>query len=394
MKLTVPTNWQNDLIKKINKPNIDTVYGKLDRDFFGGGRPSCISLKVTKKQIKKHICEIHNNSLKFYYILNSTCIGGRELTGSGQKRIHELLTWLSEIKADGVVVAIPYLTQLIRKHYPHFEISVSCFAHVNSVIKAKFWEDLGASIITLPQTEMTRRFKLMKKIKESVRCELQLIVNDNCIQDCPLFLYHHNLSSHGSQTSSKLGIFMFDYCRFMCRSKMIADPVNFIRSAWIRPEDIAVYEDMGIEKFKVVDRNMTTEAIAFIVDTYLNRKHDGNLYDLFMNPSKSLWLKRPNFLHKIKYFFHPFAVNIFKLVRKKGLLKDLDVYIDNRKLDGFIDHFLKEDCYLNSCEDCRYCIKIAEQTVRINPEYKQNDANNYSRFLKEIISGEIFKYWG
>lgn len=392
MKLTVPTNWQTALIEKIKKPNVDTVYGKLDRDFAGGGRPSCISLKVTRKKAEKHISRIHKSGLNFHYLLNTSCIGGQELTRTGQKKLHRLLSWLSETKVDGIVVAIPYLAQLIKRHYPHFRVIVSCFAHINSVMKAKFWEELGASTITLPQTELTRDFKLLRSIKENVRCELQLIVNDNCLQDCPLFFYHHNLTSHASQTSSKPGIFMFDYCRFMCRNMMIAEPANFIRSAWIRPEDISVYESIGIERFKVVDRNMTTEAIAFIVDAYLKREYRGNLYDLFINPSKSLWLQKPNLFHKLKHFFHPFAVNIFKLVNRRKLLTDMGVYIDNTKLDGFIEHFFNEECRYKSCEDCNYCRKIAERAVKINSEYKQRNADSYNKFIEEVISGEIFKY--
>lgn len=392
MKLTVPTNWQSGLIKKIKKPGVDIVYGKLDKDFPGGGRPSCVQLNVTKAKAKSDIDEIHKEGLKFYYLLNASCIGNSEYTKAGQKALHKLLDWLSEAEVDGVVVAIPYLFRIIKRKFPHFKISVSCFANVNSIEKAIFWEDLGASVITLSQVELNRDFRLLRKIREDVNCELQLIVNDNCIQGCPKFFYHNNVTSHASQTANRSGAFMFDYCRITCRCKKITEPVNFIRGVWIRPEDLQVYENIGIDRFKLVDRSMHSDALALIVDAYSKRSYKGNLYDLFINPSKSLWLKRSSFFHKLKYFFHPFAVNIFKMAKNRVLTKEVEVYIDNTQLDGFINHFLKEDCRYKSCEDCGYCQEIAKKVVKIDPKYRQKAIERYNEFLSEIVSGEIFKY--
>jgi collagenase-like PrtC family protease len=392
MKLTVPTNWQEDLLERIRKPEVDIVYGKLDRDFVGGGRPSVVLNKITKSKAKSHIQELHKMGLIFYYLLNSSCMANRELTRSGQDKLIKLLHWLSESDVDGVVVASPFLLEFIKRKYPNFKLSISCFANVNSVEKARFWEDLGASVITLSQVETNRNFGLLEKIRENVKCELQLLVNDNCLQDCPLFFYHNNMTSHASQDSSRKGSYIFDYCRLMCRSRMLKEPVNFIRAAWIRPEDLHIYENIGIDRFKLVDRSMHSDALALIVDAYSKRRYDGNLYDLFNNPSKSLWLNKPNFLHRLNYFFHPFAVNIFKILKHKEVVKDIDVYIDNTKLDGFINYFLNQDCRYRSCKDCGYCQEIADKVVKINHEATQKDIYKYDALLREIISGDIYRY--
>lgn len=392
MKLTVPINWDNNLIEKLKRPEVDTVYGKLDRDFIGGGRPSCVLEGVSYRRVKEYITRLHKEGFKFYYLLNSSCMGNREWSISGQKKIDKILNWLSAIKVDGVVVASPYLFQYIKKRYAHFKISVSCFANVNSVEKAKFWENLGASEITLPQVELNRSFYLLERIRKNIKCELQLIVNDNCLQDCPLFYYHNNMVSHASDSSTKLGGYIFDYYRLMCRYRMLSDPASFIRTAWIRPEDLKFYENIGITRFKLVDRSMDTDALGLIIEAYSKRRYNGNLYDLFTNPSKSQWLKKANLFHKWKHFFHPFTVNIFKLIRKRHLVSDIQVYIDNRKLDGFINYFLDSDCRSKSCNDCHYCQKIAERAVKIDPGYKEKMIGRYEEILNDIISGEIFKY--
>ena len=183
MKLAVPTNWQPDLVKKIKKPNVDVVYGKLNSDFVGGGRPGCLCPEISKSEAKRHVQEIHDNGLKFNYLLNAPCLGNREWTITGQRQLRKLLTWLTDIKVDGVVVSVPYLGQFIKKNYPHFSIGASSFSLIDSVEKAIFWEDLGVNVINLPPPEMIREFKLLRKIKSRVKCDLQLVVNDNCIKD-------------------------------------------------------------------------------------------------------------------------------------------------------------------------------------------------------------------
>lgn len=393
MKLTIPTNWQDDLLKKIKRPDVHAIYGKLDRDFVGGGRASCVLNKIAKNNAKLHIHKIHEEGLKFHYLLNASCMGNKEWTRKGQKKLGRLLDWLSEIKVDGVVVASPYLAQHIKLKYRHFVISVSCFANVNSIEKAKFWEDLGVSVITLSHIEVNRNFRLLGQIRDKVNCKLQLIANDGCIHSCPLFFYHNNISSHASQTTEPLGNFMFDYCYLMCRYKRIVDPTYFICGTWIRPEDIKYYEDIGIEYFKLTDRTMHTDAIVLIVDAYSKRNYKGNLYDLFVSPSKSLWRKKFNLIHKFKYFFHPFTINFFKILKYGNFTrKDIEVYIDNAQLDGFIDYFLTEDCSYKSCTECGYCQRIAEKVVKIDPQYRQIAIGDYENFLNEIVSGEKFKY--
>jgi len=392
MKLTVPTNWQGDLVARIKRPQVDAVFGKLREDYVGGGRPSLALPGITKAKAASHIKAIRAEGMKFHYLLNASCMDNREVTRSGQDGIIRLLSWLSEINVDGIVLTIPYLLEFAKRKYPKFEFSVSCFANVNSVEKAKFWEDLGASVITLSLVEANRNFKLLEKIRKSVSCQLQLIVNETCLQDCPMYFYHNNTTSHSSQRFGVNNAFMIDYCRLSCKYKKIVNPVNFIRASWIRPEDLSVYENVGIDRFKLVDRCMNTDAIVLAVDAYSKRSYPGNLNDLFLNASKNLWVKNSGFLHKLKYFMHPFKVNIFKMFKHRGILRDTQVYIDNTKLDGFLDYFMNEDCRYKSCDECGYCQRLAEKVVRVDPEFRRQAMKQYENVLEQLNSGEIFKY--
>ena len=392
MKFSVPTNWQSDLIKKIDKTNVYELYGKLASDFIGGGRASAGLPFVSKKQAARHILEAHNNGLKFNYLLNATCLDNLEWTRFGQRRLHYLIDWLIDINIDSVTVSIPYLLELIKRRYPKLNIYISTLARIDSVEKAKYWENLGADEITLSFVDINRNFRILKKIRESVRCELKLIANLDCLYHCPLLTYHANLISHASQLTHQMRNFLIDYCYLSCDYKRIANPEEFIRSGWIRPEDICYYEDIKIDKIKFVDRRMATEEISLIVDAYTKRKYDSNLLDLFPHTTKSIVYQKANPFHKLKYFFRPFLVHVFRLAKERKLFTERKVFIDNRKLDGFLEHFLNEGCDLKFCQDCGYCKKIAEQAVKIDPVYQRKTLDRYFQFRDSLISGKLFRY--
>lgn len=392
MKLVIPTNWDDALVAAAARPEVSAVYGKLGRDFIGGGRPSSMLGALSRRAAARHVKKFAEAGKPFYYLLNAGCLGNREWTRAGNKEINRLLDWLTEIKVTGLTVAVPYLAEYARKKYPHFKLSASVLANVNSVEKAKYWEGLGASVITLNHTEVNRDFRLIGKMRKAVKCGLQLLANDNCLQACPLFSYHHNVIAHASQSSGGYGDYTFDYCRLSCRRLMLADPANFIKATWIRPEDLKVYEEAGIDSFKLVDRTMTTQALGAVIAAYAARAYKGNLYDLFTNASRLDWSKTSGVLHKLRHYFHPLKLNVFKLYAKRGVAKDLEVCLDNQALDGFIDFFLKNDCRSMDCAECGYCADIARKAVKISPAHRAELLGVHEKFLEEIISGDILRY--
>jgi hypothetical protein len=81
------------------------------------------------------------------------------------------------------------------------------------------------------------------------------------------------------------------------------------------------------------------------------------------------------------------------MLKHRGVVEDIEVYIDNEKLEGFINYFFEQDCRYQSCKECGYCQDIADKVVKISPDYRKKTAKEYGAFLDEIISGEIFRYF-
>jgi len=118
MKLLVETNWQDQLIPKIIRKNVNELYGKLATDFTVGARFSFCLPHVSESRIDKHIIkEAHKYGLKFNYLLNAVCLDNIEYSAKGHRRLHILLDWLREIGVDSVTVTIPYLAELIKRQY-------------------------------------------------------------------------------------------------------------------------------------------------------------------------------------------------------------------------------------------------------------------------------------
>ncbi|MBM3251392.1 MAG: hypothetical protein FJZ11_01245 [Candidatus Omnitrophica bacterium] len=388
MKFSVPFNGQSDLLRSLNKEKITEIYGKLTQDFLGGGRASCINPYVSKNKISSCVKEAHKSGLSFNYLLNASCLGNKEWTRSGQNTLRNLLDWLSGIDVDTICISSPYLMRIIKKRYP-FKITVSSITQIRSVAQAVEWEELGADEIALSQIDLNRNFPLLREIRKNVKCKIKLVANEDCFFHCPNYFYHANVSAHASQNT--LGDYFLDYCRIACRLKRISDPVNFIRASWIRPEDVAYYAEAGVDVLKIIDRGMTTEAIVRISNAYTNNRYDGNLLDLLPHPSINLAVTKSDKISKIKYFFKPLYINVFKLYGVKSIMNDFDIYIDNRALDGFIEFFLKDNCELKSCRECGYCANIAKKVVKINKKSAENTQQLHRAFLDKLISGDIFR---
>ncbi len=391
IKFYVATNWQQDLIPNIKHSGVEELYGKLNADFVGGGKSSSLLPFITKRQAMLYIQQAHKFGLKFNYLLNGVCLDNKEFTRSGQKKLHLLLDWVANIGVDSVTVSIPYLLELIKRQYPYFKVYASIYAGVDSIEKAKYWENLGVDLINL-SSRIVREFPLLKEIRKNTRCKLQLIGNMACLYDCPLLFYHKNLLSHASQSNHTSGRFFIDYCYLNCFYKKISSPMELIRASWIRPEDVCYYENIGIDRIKILDRFRSTKSIISIINAYASRNYEGNLIDLLFNCSGNAMWQTAKLYRRLRYFFHPFHANIFRLRKMAELFSKIPVFINNKALDGFLEYFLKEGCYLKSCQECGYCQRIAKEVVKVDSEQREKTLSRCNNILEELISRKMFKY--
>ena len=373
MRLLVPTNWDRELILPLSQLKADIqIYGVLPTSLMGSGGSGPDIPSMTTEQAEEYIDLAHSAGSTFNYLLNAPCLSNMEWDEDTHRELLQHLEWLSDAGVDSVTVAIPYLLELIKRQFPHLRVEVSTIAHVNSVARAEFFESLGADSIML-DSNINRDFELLKAIRDAVNCELGVLANTLCLYQCPYEYYHNNTLGHASQSHNSLNGFYMDYCVFQCNLNRFNDSSQFIKARWIRPEDVHIYQEIGMDFFKVGGRAMPTEWIVNAAEAYSELHYQGNLCDL-LNPLA------PKGRHATPSLSSTQVATIASLP---------EVYIDNQALEGFIDFFKKKDC-LSGCGNCHYCQEVADRVVKFDHHEVGKYISVLKKFLDDITGSRIF----
>ncbi|MCP4135642.1 MAG: hypothetical protein GY754_32035 [bacterium] len=375
MSLSIPTNFSEDFFDKVDLSATTEIFGKLSSDYIGGGRASVLINKTSKKKFLEHVDEITKRGITFNYLLNATCMSNLEFTRKGHKKIRKLLDFISENNIPMVTVGLPQLAKLITTHYPSLKISVSTNAMVDCLERVKYWEDLGVDQITISYTDLNRDFKEIKRITDNSKVEIQTICNFICRRHCPQQFFHGAYNSHASQTNSMNKLLPVDYYLLNCISRFFTNPYEIIRSSYIRPEDLHYYEKVGMNKFKLGERGYNTTDLARIVKAYTDRSYDGNVVDIIPTMSKYKVVTEPSVKHVFKHVIKPTKIKFSKLIpamksftefmKNEEFYKNIGMYFDNKALDGFMEHFINNDCHDKTCEECKYCDSWAKKAIQL-----------------------------
>ncbi len=396
IQFSLAANYDPELIPKLAAYPVDEVYGKFPADGISGGRPRYLATPLSDNDLRRYIQTLDQHGIAFNYLLNGSCFGNREWTRPWQKRVSSLLAKLGEMGVRRLTVSTPFLLEMVKRRFPEFKVRVGIYAQVDTPRRARFWEDLGADTITLESFSINRDFHRLAAIRQAVQCGLQLIANHVCLMNCPLQSYHQNGFAHASDDSGNLFI---DYCLLRCSRLRLTDPSQFIKSAWIRPEDLGVYEAMGYTTFKLLERGIPSSELLRRVKAYSERRFDGNLADLLLSYGfKESTRKESHWT--LRHFWKPRHLNplrlkpLFELANLQGMLSPLKqspVVVDSRKIPhDFLKGFRDRDCASTDCQTCGYCERIAEQAVSIAPEYRAAALRQYAEIDASMATGGLW----
>lgn len=404
MRFSVATNFQPDLLPALEGYPVAELFGKLPADSVGGGRASFMLAPLGKAQFRAHVQDAAARGIGFNYLINPACLDNREYTRKGQAGLERLLDFVEDCGVTSVTVSLPFLLPIIKKRHPRLKVRVGVYARVDCVAKARFWEEMGADCITLESIALNRDFAMLQSIRQGVKLELQLIANSNCLIFCPLSGQHMVNLSHASQKGHASRGFMIDYCALNCSAAKLADPSHYLRSEFIRPEDISAYTDLGFHSFKILERGAPTDVLVRRVRAYAEGRFEGNLLDLIQPYGYKTGSKAGgslmSFRRFARFFFRPFTIRqggllrLKQLAEKRGLVAGLDwdpIYIDNRLLDGFLDGMREIDCRRTDCSQCGYCARWTREAVRVDEGYRQELLQLYQETFHDMHSGAL---WG
>ncbi|MBD3316516.1 MAG: peptidase U32 [Chitinivibrionales bacterium] len=404
MKLSVAYAFQPGLLKRLaTYPEVKEVYAQRKNEITGGGRSGYTLPSVSLSALECAVREAHGYGIAFNYLLNGASLNGIEQTRSGQRRIRRTIERLGSIGVDALTVASPLLARIIKTRYSQFSIRASAFAMINSPAKARQWEELGADTLCVSAIACNRDFGLLERIRKAVSCELQLIANASCLIDCAYEPTHMQLLSNSSRAGDANQGFCLDYCILHCSRSRLKDPAHYIRSTWIRPEDLRIYEDLGYHYFKILERSCPAELLLKRVAAYAQRSFDGNLLELVGPVAQINRGTGASLFRRFRIaasMIRPGKVRLSTLLKVRDYMNAIipsryergaaGVYIDNKSLDGFLKGLGRRNCSMSSCEVCGYCKRIADDTVEYDAAYRRRTIAMADDLENGLNDGTLF----
>ena len=362
MKISLATNFDDKLIDEIIKNNypVYEVYGKLKHDYIGGGRPDNHLKDIEIDSFEKHVKKVRDAGIRFNYLLNGSCLGNMEQDEKWQKEFKNFLNYLKQVGVNALTISNPFILMLVKKYFPNdFYTRISTFECVDSYKKAKYWEELGADYLCVDFCSINRDFKTLKYMVDNLEhAKVELLVTNSCLKNCPMIYTHTSGLSHASNKSKNKSY--EDWGLFFCQNYELKHLEEYIKSPWIRPEDIKYYEQIGIEHFKITERGFPTEWLLKRLKAYVDRKWDGNLLDLIQGHGVVENINNEKKETKTRTEIY----NEIKRVRGLGQPREFDrhIFIDNSKLENFIKFFVEGKCTGN-CNKCKYCESFAKKAI-------------------------------
>ena len=401
MRISLACNWKHNLLTLIEEsPELSEIvhdlYGTYDFSFTGSGRPFLLMQRKEKSEIEDYINRVHELGLNFTWLWNGECLGYFKFNSEQQSSALKELDWLDDMDVEYLTVTDPYLAKFAKTYHPKLKLKVSVIAEVNSLTRAMDWgEIIGSEGVLTLSVMINRNFPLLEKIREVVDCDIELLLNDCCLNECPFRFFHYTECSHASQKHDVLEGYYNDWATIACQNQKAFNPEQIIMSKWIRPSDIDKYMEIGLDYFKISGRRYGTEWLSRALKAYSRKKYDGNLGDILNGYS---FVSDP--LELAGGQFSEFSAKQEKMGGNpddQGIMlsvPDFNSKLFTEKLDGFIQNlpFQGAQCSENCGVSCNYCNKIAEKAYTIPDSKKGKSYREYMNFLYRYLNkGEMFK---
>jgi collagenase-like PrtC family protease len=294
MHYSIATSWSEALLDGLVSLNrlhplacFSEIYGAHRTSVTGHGRPAYRLPRVEPAVFEQHVRRAARLGLRFNYVMNAPDFGGRENDAAWLNEVSGLLETLARCGVGVVTISHRALLRFVKREFPDFRINVSVIAGVDTVDAAREFEDLAVNVINLNPFTINRDFDALHAIRQAVRCELELYANIPCLDHCPRRDAHYQYSGRASQASGGAEVSQ-DPFLMSCSHAFLSEPMEFLRSPFIRPEDVGAYRDLGIDIIKLSDRTEATEFLLMTAQAYAAERFDGNLFSLIFRDGRKI----------------------------------------------------------------------------------------------------------
>jgi|WetSurMetagenome_2_1015567.scaffolds.fasta_scaffold01141_12 hypothetical protein len=326
---------------------INEFYGSERRMAWLTARPDFRLPDITKKEFENYISICNKYNIEFNYTMNTINPGTKsDLFNTKRDELQDFVKYLQDIGVKRITIANPLIMALVCE-VSNIEIEVSTIAHIDTITQIKYLKETFGISKVCGSILKNRCIGFLKKAAKWCNENgiiYELMANEFCgaggkdyFTHCPLrdscYIFH-------STDKTKLDAERFNYPMGYCIFGRKSDLYNWLRCRFIRPEDILRYVKIGINNFKLTGRTGSTDYLIKLAEGYLKQSWPYNLLELW-KPLETIYSGQNELDFK-----HP------------GI-------IDNKKLNGFVDHWFDMpnfDCAEEICgETCVYCSQWYER---------------------------------
>jgi collagenase-like PrtC family protease len=326
---SMPADFRTETLDRydgLNKAYADSkvssTYGNITiSNVFGSGRNVNKLPSVDMPGLAAYVAHSRALGIDFSYTLNPSFLQNREFTPDGIRLIRMFLDELYEAGVRSVIVAMPSVMEIVRSMGGRFHMKASAICQITSPNKALMFKRMGADAMVLDET-INRDFHTIRGIRAVFGEQVFVIANSFCHQDCQYRMFHYNqISGDSVAVSSEASC---AYYPVRCAIRLHGELASYLKTTWIRPEDLKHYLACGIQHFKLQGRQLVLQGDPVrAVECYFKESYDGDLKNLL-------------------YLFAPSDA--------------VRLSVDNRRLDAFLRPFVEKEGFCRrDCTQCDYC---------------------------------------
>lgn len=343
-------NFDEDLIKisdDLNKEyegksKIVEMYGSDRNHGVLAGRPNWRLQDISLDFLESYVKKCLDKDITFNYTMNSIFPYMRKSDlYDHKKEIQDFVKHLESIGVYRITVASPILALIIRE-VSNIELELSTIAHVDTVTQLKYYHETFGINKICGSILKNRNKEFLKKAAGYCKENgviYELMVNEMCGVGGEGYATHCAYRDscyicHAMTVTKEENLLFDNYPMKFCMGSRNGNEESWLKMRWVRPEDLHYYEDLGLNHFKLTGRTGSTEYLAKVAKAYMSESYEGNLIGLW-KPLETIYNGKSE---------------------KEESLQDC---IDNKKLDGFLDHWFDGkgfECENELCgTTCNYC---------------------------------------
>ena len=244
-----------------NMESLDAAIGEGADAVYLGLKSFNARLRTTNfawNQFGATIDALHKQNKKIYVTVNTVC-EERET-----ERLYRFLSYLNEMKPDGLIVQDYAVMRLAQEFFPNLELHASTQMNVESAHGVRLLQNAGVKRVVL-----ARELGLdeIRKIKNEAGADLEVFVHGAlCVSESGLCLF----SSFLGGKSANRGM-----CAQACRRYYTAEvPGGIKQGYYFSPCDLQLIEQIpdlieaGVNSFKIEGRMKSAEYVGSVVAAY------------------------------------------------------------------------------------------------------------------------------